>query len=1269
MQIMIATRPTPDGAAGLGFRGFVMFRRVLCRSLAGLLAVSAQAALAQEPFARATPRAGAIVAAKGGEELQVSREPSWRPAIVNQDVVGGDTLRTGEIGTLGITFADQTTIRVGRQSTLVVNQIAASSATGNTELTVPSGNVWARASRGGAGVNVKTPAASAAIRGTDWSLSVQGDRTSLIVLEGVVEFSNPQGSVTVRQGEGASARIGERPTKIVLVRPDDREQMMFYLELRALFRGLPATKLDGSARRSERSRLAAIPAGARSTEDWVAIAENGLGQDRPELVLQAVAEARRRLGQSPAFVPGPDDDWTAGGSQRRADAGRNALSARLDLVEAMLAGLAKRYQEAAVLFARAERGTSGRQRQTAQCGYFAAATMAEPKRVQPLPRLGNADQNICAAFAVAFGKGLEDAQTILSKTEKAAPRHLLSSLLSAQVSLLLNRRDEMRATVARMRAVDPDSPETLLASGYLKATVDSDLDGAVADLSRATAIAPGDSALWNALGLTQSTREAPREAEAAFREAIAVDPSDPVPYANLAIELLDQSRVEEAGRLIDKALALDPSLHVGYSAKARYFLQTGDTAKALEFALAGSAANPASAQSLLITAITQYQSGDLEVSAQALDNADRLDRNDPVTSIVRTAIAVDRMDGDAAIGNAREAVRRYRNRGGYFAALASTKSGGSYLGQAYRLLGLEDWARFYTDRVADSFTAGSYFDQAAARRARPFFTRPTVDQVMGADSSDVAGSLVLQGLLLDPLAVSSRVGRIDLLRRPFVDAEVGVSAIRRNGQVGWQQDVLVQAFGNTPVPTAVSLSASQERTGSRRGLPGGAENRSASLFVGMAPSAADRFLFWGSATSGAPDLLSPQINLGDADVNRLKAYQLGAGWSHTLGHRNVVTATVLASRADQSRDRFAREATLDPFFGMLPSVVEGRRLNKARVDSISATLGHAIGLGDFTLRTGIEGALGRTSSYRAEQSKLTIPDVPYEESISTFDPASSRYKAGRAYSNLIWQPSDMVQVEGGLHVVATDAGAGASRTYTDSRIGLAFAPVEGHWLRAAWRRDGGLPAGFTLAPITTVGLLPNQLPVELGGRTETLALRWDAEWTRNVFTSVEYQSQHANRLEIALPDTLDQFKLEKARIDYVTATANIWLTHGIGVFGTVGVAESKTPDGAGGDVDVPFVPRRFARAGVTFVHPSRIKISVVENYIGERYDAPGGIKLDPFWTTDVTASYETPDRRFVLGLAVLNLFDKRYEQVAARRSSEAVPGAGRTIAGSLRVRF
>src|SRR3954462_5357652 len=175
------------------------------RSLRLMLATSALAqctfalgiggAVAQSPLPRPATAAGSVVAAKGGEELRFVQAGSWRPVELKQDLIDGDTLRTNAIGNLAILFVDQTKIRVGRNSTLTVRDVAANTG-GTTQLDLQAGNVWARAARGGSGVDIKTPAAVAAIRGTDWSLSVEGGRTSLVVLEGVVELRNPQGAVT-----------------------------------------------------------------------------------------------------------------------------------------------------------------------------------------------------------------------------------------------------------------------------------------------------------------------------------------------------------------------------------------------------------------------------------------------------------------------------------------------------------------------------------------------------------------------------------------------------------------------------------------------------------------------------------------------------------------------------------------------------------------------------------------------------------------------------------------------------------------------------------------------------------------------------------------------------------------------------------------------------------------------------------------------------------------------------------------------------------------
>src|SRR5262245_19168524 len=100
-----------------------MKRTSLASALAGLIAATALGGPSSaDPLARPTPHAGLIVATKGGEELQPVKVGGWVPAEVRQDLLGGDTLRTNAIGNLALLFADQTQIRVGRNSTLIVKE-------------------------------------------------------------------------------------------------------------------------------------------------------------------------------------------------------------------------------------------------------------------------------------------------------------------------------------------------------------------------------------------------------------------------------------------------------------------------------------------------------------------------------------------------------------------------------------------------------------------------------------------------------------------------------------------------------------------------------------------------------------------------------------------------------------------------------------------------------------------------------------------------------------------------------------------------------------------------------------------------------------------------------------------------------------------------------------------------------------------------------------------------------------------------------------------
>ncbi|MGO4571963.1 FecR domain-containing protein [Microvirga sp. 2TAF3] len=1191
-------------------------------------------ALAQSPVPRPTPIAGSIVATKGGEELRFIREERWRAAEVRQDVIGGDVLRTNTLGNLAILFADRTQIRVGRNSTLTVNEVAGADG-GTTELSLQAGTIWARAARGGTGVDVKTPAAVAAIRGTDWSLSVDGSgKTALVVLEGVVELRNAQGSVTVRQGEGAVAAIGQAPTKFILVNSNDREQMLFYLTLRDAFTWLPATPLKGPALRVERARIEAIPTDARRAEDWLSLAEAALSLDGRAVAAKALAEARRH---------------SLSGTQR----------ARADLVEGMLLGAQRRWSEAASLFARAEKGLDTKRRVSAAYGRYIAASLADPKRAYPEPRIGTDDANaaLARAFVLGFRQDLKAAAEAARAAEKRFPQDTRLAVFSAQMSLALNHRDEMRRSVERARAVDPSDPTVLLASGVVRGDIDGEVKRAIEELRQAAATAPGQSDIWNMIGLFESTRDAPLAAEEALRRAIAEDPDSPVAYANLAIVLLDQSRVEEAKALIDKALAIDPAFSTGYIALGRYLLQKGETAKGLEAILAGSTANPAYSQGLLATAIAYYQSGDDDLAMQALDNADRLDPNDPIVSIARTAIALDQYRADEAILSARESVRRFRLRGGDFAGLAVNRQAGSYPAQAYRFLDLNEWARFYGDRVFDPFTASSYFDQAVARRPNLLTTQPNTSSIQGNDTDLTAFTLTVQGLFFDPLAVSSRVGRQDLLRRPFIDTEVGGSLIVRDGKVGWGADGTVQGFSNEPLPTAFSLSAGRVRTNGRSAIDK-EEADNASLFLGIAPTAADRFLIFGSAAKAEPPLARIDTPVRSFAGNQeLTTMQAGAGWSHSFADRNVLTAAVYANRGLDHRDIDAASAD---FF---PLIIAQRQRNMTRTEGAVAAVNHTIGFGDFTLRYGFEGQTGRVFASTFGRGIVYNAQTGESEPVDTADRTDTDFSANRLYVDTFWRPSDRFEMQAGVQRTFTDIGRQPSDTSVSPRLGIGISPLEGHWLRAAYRRDGDLPLAFTLAPVTTVGLVPNALPLALGGRMDTLALRWDAEWTPHVFTAVEYQRQDMRDLDLPVSNTFDTLAIGKARIERLAATANLWLGYGIGVFGTVGMTSTEIRSDEALGLDVPFISGHFARAGFTFVHPSRLKLTLVETFVGDRTGDLTGVKLDDYWTTDAAVTWETPDRRLLMGLTVLNLFDRNYEL------APGIPGLGRTFAATLKARF
>ncbi|MEY9103201.1 FecR domain-containing protein [Sinorhizobium fredii] len=1193
--------------------------RKLRQGVAALAVLASGLPSAAEVLPRAMSAEGSVISRKSGEEIRFIEVEGWRNVEVSQDLIAGDTLRTNASGSLALLFSDDTQMRMGRNTTLLVKEIGQGS---DSELELKSGAIWARAKRGGSGLTVDTPSAAAAIRGTDWTLSVSGNgETTLSVLEGSVELKNAQGSVTVNQGEGAVASIGQAPRKYILVNLKEREQILLYSELRGVFAGMPASGLSSRETRVERKRILAMPPIQRSDEDWLALAEASLTHDGREAAQEALSKLRRPLPTH--------------------------LEARAKLVEAMIAGLEQRYGDASRLFAAALPALPRNRKASAIYGRWFADALASPDRQVPPPGEGADGDDVTAALmraaAASHTLGPTGAIEILRAAERRFPDDARLPAMRADLAFELDRRDEVREALARAKALDPDEPAYLLANARFRASVSSDLDGALVDLKRAAEMAPGNDAVWNELGITQSDRNAIVEADAAHRRAIELNPENAALYANYARFLMDNDQLAAAKAEIDKAEGLDPHSYAVLAAKGRYLLRIGKTEEGEKTLLEASAVNPTYGDSLIGLAIGSYQLGAEEEAAQALDNADRFDPDNPSIPLIRSAVALDEYRADDAIVEAREALRRRQARGGYYSGYDANRQVSSFLGVALDNVGMNEWSQYYSDRSYDPFRSTTYFDEAAGGRTSPFegFSPllPPSERTQ-AGSSTVSSNL--QALLLDPLAVASSAIRDSLERTSFFEAAVGGGLISQDGELGWKSDILVQGTSYALLPISYYLQAEalqpdSPRANDRDDITG------ANFAVGIRPTLEDNVYLFGDIVdldAGYPGqtwLPTP------FDKRETRFSDLGIGWSHTFGERNLLQAFAVVGDTDQSIELVNR--------------IGSYRVEQ-ETEEETATIGvsHLYGIGPFTLRYGAE-----TGRFHVRDSAI-YTDLP-TGGVFFVDRFSDKGKATRAYTDVTWDASDDLQLQGGAYANWLDDGSDDCPCL-DPRIGVAWSPVENHWLRAFYREDTQFSSNYTLAPVSTVGLAPLELPLFIGGSTETAALRWEAEWSERFFTSIEYQHQRFEGLSLDVPDLLGSFDTTTGEIDRVNISANYWIGEGLGTFGsfTWNRSVDLTPGGSG-EFRVPLVPDYRAQVGLTVVHPSRVKASLAQTLVGERVGAPFGIGLSSYTTTDAAISWESSSGHLELGMQLLNAFDNDFELALG------IPGPGRTVLGTIRAKF
>ena len=244
-----------------------------------------------------------VVLLIGKAEVQQTPQGSWEPATMQQKLPAGTSVRTSGSSQLAVVLKDQTQIRLNEQTTLRITTVNPEGE--GTSVALSRGRIWAQAKQWATGtlrnltgaivavnrsgrppLSVTTATATVGIRGTDWELVADDEKTTVTVLSGEVTLSNSLGEVAVGVNEQGVAEKGKAPTKTLLSSARDRVQWVTaYKPTPRRWVPVVPAGLEGTVKSIETGDYAAVltaleKTGSASAESTLLLADLRLFQGR-----------------------------------------------------------------------------------------------------------------------------------------------------------------------------------------------------------------------------------------------------------------------------------------------------------------------------------------------------------------------------------------------------------------------------------------------------------------------------------------------------------------------------------------------------------------------------------------------------------------------------------------------------------------------------------------------------------------------------------------------------------------------------------------------------------------------------------------------------------------------------------------------------------------------------------------------------------------------------------------------------------------------------
>ena len=458
---------------------------------------------------------------------------AWAAAAPNQSLPVGDRIRTRPRSRATLGLSGFYTVRLDQFTTVEITPGLVDSEKPKLDLLGGAAFIFSREKSGT--IDIKMPAANAALRGTQLFARVLPDGKSVIqVFEGSVELGNEKGLLLLAAGEAGEAAPGQAPRRTAVIEANNILKWALYYpavldpsdlgltagETREISGSLAAYRtgdLLGAVR-----KLPARPPSGTGGRLYFAGALMAVGR---------VDEAREVMASTP-----------------RGHSGRRALDRMVAAVQRLPA---EDWQVETITSASEAMAESYFQQSLARLG---PATAAARRATELAPDNGFAWTRLAELeFSAARNR---EARAAIEKGLSFTPENARSHALRGFILSSENRIADARTSFEKSVALDGGFGNGWLGLGLTKIK-QGDLASGRADLQTAATVEPTSSIFHSYLGKALSQDGRREEAEKDLKFARLLDPNDPTPLLYTAFENQLNNRTNEAIGNLEESIALN----------------------------------------------------------------------------------------------------------------------------------------------------------------------------------------------------------------------------------------------------------------------------------------------------------------------------------------------------------------------------------------------------------------------------------------------------------------------------------------------------------------------------------------------------------------------------------------------------------------------------------------------------------------------------------------------------------------------------------------